>query len=141
MTNQEEPYCGFIISWPEPPVTGAKWTANVAPHSLQYRHLFSSGSHVIDGGTREEMLAAARRHIDQLIDSTKATVRDLFLEALAKKNGGHSPRQIHRYLIDRGHQTGHSLIDDVGSGDAYEITFQTGVKINFDGTTFHHVRI
>jgi hypothetical protein len=50
-------------------------------------------------------------------------------------------RQIKAHLIDRGHEIGHTMIDDVSTGDSYELTFKgTGEKISFDGTDYHFAR-
>jgi len=66
---KSEPYRGFTISWQEPPVTSAKWTANVASDSMQLNALTGrNGAAVIDGRTREEMLAAAKKYVDDLFD-------------------------------------------------------------------------
>jgi hypothetical protein len=63
--NKTEAYKGFTISWQEPPQTGAKWTANVGSED---RHLFILMGKVvvIDGGTRGEMIAEAKKYIDKL---------------------------------------------------------------------------
>jgi hypothetical protein len=66
--TKTEVYKGFTISWQEPPLTGANWTANVAsehPHlnNLMRRH----GAEVIEGRTREEMIGNAKRYIDNLL--------------------------------------------------------------------------
>lgn len=65
--NKDETYKGFTISWQEPPLTSAKWTANVAsedPHL--YALMGQHGAKVIDGQTRDAMIAAAKRYIDEL---------------------------------------------------------------------------
>ncbi len=68
--NKTEDYRGFVISWQEPPLTSASWTANVTTND---RHLYAlmgqSGSKVIDGRTREAMHAGARQYIDGLLGS------------------------------------------------------------------------
>jgi hypothetical protein len=67
VTNRSGDYRGFVISWQEPPLTGAKWTANVASNSPQlYALMGSGGATVIDGRTREEMLTNAKSYIDRL---------------------------------------------------------------------------
>ena len=67
MTTRIELYRGFIISWQEPPETGANWTANVGseePHlyALMGRH----GAEIIKGQNREEMILNARRYVDRM---------------------------------------------------------------------------
>ncbi len=68
VVNKTEDYRGFTICWQEPPQTSAKWTANVASDSP---HLFAliggNGSKVIDGRTRDHMIANAKRYIDSLL--------------------------------------------------------------------------
>jgi hypothetical protein len=66
VTDKTEDYKGFIISWQEPPLTSAKWTANVATEN---RHLLAliKGAGIIDGRTREDMLAKAKQYIDDLL--------------------------------------------------------------------------
>jgi hypothetical protein len=66
--TKTEAYKGFTISWEEPPLTSAYWTANVASedadlNALMRRH----GAEVINGSTRDDMLAKARRYIDGLV--------------------------------------------------------------------------
>ena len=65
--TKTEAYKGFEIRWPDPPITSAKWTANVAsndPHL--YAKMGISGVKVIDGQTRDEMIANAKAYIDGL---------------------------------------------------------------------------
>jgi hypothetical protein len=57
--TKTETYKGYVISWQEPPITTAKWTANVGPDGIQ-------GSKVIDGQTCEEMITKAKAYIDSL---------------------------------------------------------------------------
>jgi hypothetical protein len=103
-----------------------------------------NGSKVIDGRSREDMIADAKRYIDNLLgrarSGARTTVRDLFLEALSKKVSGVPQHEIREHLINRGHDLGHTEITDVGRGDKYEIIFQNGDKINFDGNDYHFVR-
>jgi hypothetical protein len=67
--NQSEAYRGFLISWQEPPLTGAKWTANVATESVQLLNLMGgNGATVIDGRSREEIILMAKGYIDDLLD-------------------------------------------------------------------------
>lgn len=65
-----EDYKGFTISWPEPPETGAGWTANVASGDPGlYALLHCRGAEVKVGRTCEEMLAEAKKYIDALLAS------------------------------------------------------------------------
>jgi hypothetical protein len=65
--EKNEAYRGFTITWQEPPLTTAYWTANVAS---EHRHLYvlmkHPGAEIINGRTRDEMLDAARKYIDRL---------------------------------------------------------------------------
>jgi hypothetical protein len=66
--TKTEVYRGFTISWLEPPLTSANWTANVASehqhlNDLMRRH----GAEVIEGRTREEMFVNAKKYIDILL--------------------------------------------------------------------------
>jgi hypothetical protein len=145
VTNRNEAYEGFVISWQEPPQTSAKWSANVATDSFQLLQLMGgNGSKVIDAHTREEMIADAKQYIDNLLgrarSGVKTTVRDLFLEALSKKVSGVPRHEIREHLINRGHDLGHAEIIAVGNDDKYELTFQSGDKISFDGNDYHFVR-
>jgi hypothetical protein len=66
VSNKSEEYRGFTISWQEPPLTGAKWTANVASDSPQLNALMGrSGAQTIDGRTREDM-QNTRAYVDGL---------------------------------------------------------------------------
>jgi len=69
VTLKDENYRGFIISWQEPPMLGStKWSANVATDSLSLAALMKqSGSKVIEGRDRDEMIATAKKYIDGLI--------------------------------------------------------------------------
>ena len=72
--NKSEDYRGFIISWQEPPITSAEWSANVATDD---RSLFAlmgrNGPKVINGRTRDEMIADARQYIDDLLGSRRGS--------------------------------------------------------------------
>lgn len=149
MIDRAEDYRGFTISWQEPPLTSAKWTANVATESLQLLNLMGrNGAEVIDGRSRNDMLANAKRYIDTLLARTRpetpgaatTTVRDLFLEALSKKANDVPWHEIHEHLINRGHDVGHSRIEETGADNKYELTFQTGEKIGFDGADYKFTR-
>lgn len=106
------------------------------------------GSKVIDGRDRAEMLANAQRYIDSLLararphvlDETAKTVRDLFLEALSKKVHNVPWPEIREHLINRGHDIGHSRIEELGTDNKYQLVFQTGEKISFDGINYHFDR-
>ena len=65
------------------------------------------------------------------------TVRDLFLEALAMKVQDISSPKIREHLINKGHDIGHSQITEVGNENSYELTFDTGEKIRFDGIYYN----
>jgi hypothetical protein len=72
MTQQTVEYRNFIISWPEPPIFSGLWSADVATndralHAAMIRQNGGAqGATVIEGSTREEMLAKARSFIDQV---------------------------------------------------------------------------
>ncbi len=66
--NKSEDYRGFVITWQEPPLTSARWTANVASNSPQLCSLIGGGgAKVVDGRTHQEMLSNAKRYIDHLL--------------------------------------------------------------------------
>jgi hypothetical protein len=149
VTNRTENYRGFVIAWQEPPITSAKWTANVATDSARLLSLISgAGSKVIEGRDRDEMLANAQRYIDSLFagarpnvpEETAKTVRDLFLEALSKKVHNVPWPEIREHLINRDHDIGHSRIEESGTDNKYQLVFQTGEKISFDGADYHFAR-
>jgi hypothetical protein len=61
-------YRGFTISWEEPPQTSAYWTADVASEEARLNALMRRhGAEVINGSTRDEMIANARKYIDALL--------------------------------------------------------------------------
>ena len=67
MTKAED-YKGFIVSWEEPPLTSAYWTANVASDDANLNALMGhGGAEVINGRTRDDMLDKARSYIDGLV--------------------------------------------------------------------------
>jgi len=68
------------------------------------------------------------------------TVRDLFLDALAMKVQDVPWPKIREHLIDKGHDIGHSQITELAGGNGYELTFETGDVIRFDGTNYHFAR-
>jgi hypothetical protein len=94
------------------------------------------------------MLANAHKYIDVMLartrpsvpDAAMGTIRDLFLEALAKKRHDMPWTQIREHLIDRAHDIGHAAVNELGSGNKYELSFRTGEKISFDGTDYRYTR-
>jgi hypothetical protein len=65
VTNKTEIYRGFEISWQEPPMTGAAWSANIATNDRQLLEMIGrSGAKVIQSPTRDEMLASAKATIN-----------------------------------------------------------------------------
>jgi hypothetical protein len=72
-TTKSMDYRGFTISWQEPPLTSAQWTANVASESPQlYALMTRSGAQVIDGHDRDDMLATSKMYIDSLLNRPSA---------------------------------------------------------------------
>jgi hypothetical protein len=65
------------------------------------------------------------------------SVHDLFLEAVEMKGKDVPSHRIREHLLDRGHEIGHSMIDEVGGGNSFELIFSTGQRISFDGTNYH----
>jgi len=66
------------------------------------------------------------------------TVRDLYLEAQSMKERNVNPRQIRELLLDRGHQIGNMILNEIGQGETYVLVFSsTGEKIGFDGVDYH----
>ena len=59
-------YRGFIISWQEPPLTSAKWTANIESESPHLAAFLRHGVEIIDGRNRVDMVARAKSFIDNL---------------------------------------------------------------------------
>jgi hypothetical protein len=147
MSNESQDYRGFTITWQDPPTTSAKWTANVASESMEFFNLIGgSGCKIIDAQTRNEMLASAQSYIDGLLARKRhdrrdaASVRDIFLEALSKKANDVPWPEIREHLINRGHDIGHSQIQEAGGERKYVLVFQTGEKISFDGADYHFTR-
>jgi|HubBroStandDraft_6_1064221.scaffolds.fasta_scaffold492582_1 hypothetical protein len=67
VADKSDDYKGFIISWDEPPMFPDAWRANVASESLSLLALMKqSGSKVIEGRDRDDMIAAAKKYIDGL---------------------------------------------------------------------------
>ena len=72
-TTKSMDYRGFTVSWQEPPLTSAQWTANVASESPQlYAVMARSGAQVIDGHDRDDMLATSKMYIDSLLNRPSA---------------------------------------------------------------------
>jgi hypothetical protein len=70
--NKTEVYQGFIITWQEPPQSSAKWTANVATDDRRpYALMGQNGSEIIDGRTRDDMIAKSKQYIDSLLNSRR----------------------------------------------------------------------
>jgi hypothetical protein len=68
VTLEKESDNGFEISWQEPPMLGDCWRANVAgttPHLLAL--MKQAGSKVIEGRDRADMIAKAKRYINDLL--------------------------------------------------------------------------
>jgi hypothetical protein len=66
--NKTEDYKGFEISWQEPPQTSAKWTANVGSTNPRLFNKMGGRVEIIDGQTRDEMIANAKAFIHGLDD-------------------------------------------------------------------------
>ncbi len=62
------------------------------------------------------------------------------MEALAMKAKDVPWPEICEHLINRGHDIGHSQITELAGRCRYELSFDTGEKISFDGTDYHFVR-
>jgi len=65
--NKNEKYKACEIDWIEPPLTSAKWTANVGSNDRAIATKMGNQIKIIDGQTKEEMLAKARAYIDALL--------------------------------------------------------------------------
>jgi hypothetical protein len=66
--NKEEVRRGFSIFWQEPPATTGGWTANVASENPRLNLLMGHhGAEIIVGRTRDDMIAKARKYIDELL--------------------------------------------------------------------------
>lgn len=73
--------------------------------------------------------------------TTPTSVRDLFVETLALKRRGMSPRSIADKVVDLARGHGRITAHDVDNGVGIEITFHaTGETIHFDGAEWHHLR-
>jgi hypothetical protein len=67
--NKVENYRAFEIAWLEPPLTSATWTANVASNDAHlYALMGGRGAKIINGRTRDYMISAAKKYIDDLLD-------------------------------------------------------------------------
>jgi hypothetical protein len=72
-TTKSMDYRGFIISWREPAMTSAKWTANVTSETPSLFALMGrNGAQAIDGRDRYDMLATAKMYVDSLLDQSTA---------------------------------------------------------------------
>ena len=67
VTDKNEPYKGFIISWDEPPMLADAWRANVATNQPNLLRFMGNGSKVIEGRVRDDMIAKAKKYIDGLL--------------------------------------------------------------------------
>ena len=77
--------------------------------------------------------------------AARLSVCDLYVEAVALKVMGLSPRQITDRLVDLGHDNGFANIRVIGAAgggrpDVIELQFPTGEVIDFDGAEWHHRR-
>jgi hypothetical protein len=121
-----EQYRDFTITWQEPPLTGAKWTANIVTDDRRLLLLLSRAE-VIDGISKRDMLVKSQRYIDDLLAKTRpdvpgsvgATVRDIFLERSRRKANDVPWPEIKEHLINRGHDIGHGQMSEVGGGNRY----------------------
>jgi hypothetical protein len=65
--NTNEVYKGYVIAWQEPPVTGLIWAASIRSNDpVLYAKMGKHGAQVIDGRTRDVMIAKAKEYIDGL---------------------------------------------------------------------------
>ena len=64
--NKNEKYKGCEIDWIEPPLMSEKWTAFVKTRDRDIGAMMGYRAKIIDGQTKEEMLAKARVYIDGL---------------------------------------------------------------------------
>jgi hypothetical protein len=64
--NKNLKYKNCEIDWIEPPMTSEKWTANVGSNDRSIYTKMGGQIKIIDGRTKEEMLAKAREYIDSL---------------------------------------------------------------------------
>jgi hypothetical protein len=65
--EKNEKYKECEIDWIEPPLTSAKWTANVGSNDRAIATKMGNKIEIIDAPTKEEMLAKARDYIDRLL--------------------------------------------------------------------------
>lgn len=66
IVNGTENYRGFTISWEEPGVADATWTANVTSRAVHLAALLRRGVEIIEGPDRGQMIANSKRYIDSL---------------------------------------------------------------------------
>ena len=58
---------GFVCSYQDPPAHSAYWQGSVAGTTPVLQGLIGSGSYVVIGGTRDQLINAARAYVDQLL--------------------------------------------------------------------------
>ena len=68
------------------------------------------------------------------------TVRDLWIKAEKMKLEGEPWPHIREKLIERGRDSGFSHENDLGDRRSYELLFETGEKIRFDGDHYCYER-
>jgi hypothetical protein len=72
------------------------------------------------------------------METQPKTIRELFMKALKVKDSDISSQEIHLYLIDTAHDIGHWKFDELITDGSYELKFETGEKIVFDGTDYYY---
>jgi hypothetical protein len=58
---------GFVCSYQDPPAHSAYWQGNVAGTTPALQGLIGIGSYVVIGGTRDQLIKAARAYVDKLL--------------------------------------------------------------------------
>lgn len=58
---------GFVCSYQDPPAHSAYWQGNVVGTTPALQSLIGNGSYVVIGGTRNQLINAARAYVDQLL--------------------------------------------------------------------------
>ena len=66
VVKETKGYKGFTISRQEPPLTSARWTANIESESAHLAAFLRHGVEIMDGSNRVDMIARAKRFIDSL---------------------------------------------------------------------------
>jgi hypothetical protein len=64
---EKREYRGFVLSWHEPPLTGAAWVVNVAAEVRGLQSGIGNGAEVIPGPSRDEAIAKAMTYVDGLL--------------------------------------------------------------------------